>query len=90
MRNRFWIISIVCFYILSVSLPVYAKEPYVEEYEEAVDLEGLDADLNGIRRAYGMEEDISFLWIYRLMCVAFQKERRERIRREIVTVKRVK
>lgn len=30
------------------------------------------------------------LWIYRLMCVVFQKERRERIRREIVTVKRVK
>ena len=67
MRNQLWIISIVCFYILSVSLPVYAKEPYVEEYEEAVDLEGLDADLDGIRRAYGMEEDISFQDVFRIL-----------------------
>ena len=67
MRNRFWIIGIVCFYILGISRPVYAKEPYIEEYEEAVDLEGLDADLNGIRRAYGMEEDISFQDVFRIL-----------------------
>ena len=67
MRNRFWIIGIVCFYILGISRPVYAKEPYIEEYEEAVDLEGLDADLNGIRRAYGMDEDISFQDVFRIL-----------------------
>ena len=67
MCNRFWIIGIVCFYILGISRPVYAKEPYIEEYEEAVDLEGLDADLNGIRRAYGMEEDISFQDVFRIL-----------------------
>lgn len=67
MRNLFWIIGILCFYILGISWPVYAKEPYIEEYEEAVDLEGLDADLNGIRRAYGMEEDISFQDVFQIL-----------------------
>ncbi|HCJ09361.1 MAG: stage III sporulation protein AE [Lachnospiraceae bacterium] len=67
MRNLFWIIGILCFYILGISRPVYAKEPYIEEYEEAVDLEGLDADLNGIRRAYGMEEDISFQDVFQIL-----------------------
>lgn len=67
MRNPFWIIGIVCFCVLGISLPVYGKEPYLEEYEEAVDLEGLDADLNGIRRTYGMEEDISFQEVFQIL-----------------------
>ena len=32
-----------------------------------MDLEGLDADLNGIRRAYGMEENISFQDVFRIL-----------------------
>lgn len=67
MRNRFCTIGILCIGVLLLCMPVRAKEPYLEEYEAAVDLEGLDADLHEIRRSYGMEEDISFQDVFQIL-----------------------
>ncbi len=44
-----------------------AQENYLKEYEDVVDLEGLDADLGSIRRSYGMEEEISFQEIFDIL-----------------------
>lgn len=67
MRNQFCTICILCIGVCLLCMPVCAKEPYLEEYEVAVDLEGLDADLHEIRRSYGMEEDISFQNVFRIL-----------------------
>ena len=65
--KRFAWIGMAGILIWFSSISTYGKEPYIEEYEQAVNLEKLDDDLENITRSYGMKEEISFQDIFRIL-----------------------
>lgn len=56
---------LLCIY--SMPLQVQAQEAYIKEYEEAVDMEGLDLDLRDIEERYGFGETVSVGELFQIL-----------------------